>query len=542
MKKTKKFVLAAFSALLLSVTGTAFAKEIGNTFNAEFRIKSRTSFGVDLDSPYNLGLKQELLDFAYVMHVGPGYVSNQFSSDVPVGFINFSVYDIAITPVSGDKVEKLEGTRGEGEFYDYWDSGKFSAGIAWKNFLLTLNGKNTESFWLPWNKAFENTDDKIRVSWASMDTVVGAVRTKRIIGSQPLDSDQKGRSSRKWTGGGNTYLVEQDDGTMDKLHFAVDGQMIGLMYNMPDVFGVNLKFATENSFDSDANSEHDYNGIAAGLDFVVTPKFLKGLRILGSAAGTWNYGADHNADPFAAGVKASYSIALNEDITVEPYAGFDAGFFLKDNNKFSMIATDSKTQYQTGLSGSESNLPGGGFEASCGILVRWPGQRGWYTDYITGDEGRVFSGMALGYSFYNNPDDSDTDPSHSMKFTLFEPTGHEGVLYFVGSEVIADLKNIGQDNWSLLATGYVDCPLDMIVKNGILTPFVTLYYDNLPYEDGDDILRQNAFKADVGVKLSELIPNTIVSVLWNSGNLIEDKDVGAEVTKGYLRCAVEITF
>lgn len=542
MKKTKKFVLAAFSALLLSVTGTAFAKEIGNTFNAEFRIKSRTSFGVDLDSPYNLGLKQELLDFAYVMHVGPGYVSNQFSADVPVGFINFSVYDVAITPVSGGTVENLEANRGNGKFYDYWDSGKFSAGISWKNFLLTLNGKNTESFWLPWNKAFENTDDKIRVSWASMDTVVGATRTKKILSSQPLDTDQKGRSSGKWTGKQSTYLVEQDDGTMDKLHFAVDGQMVGLMYNMPDVFGVNLKFATENPFDSKLNTVHDYNGIALGLDFVLTPKFLKGLRVLGSAAGTWNYGADHNADPFAVGVKASYSIVLNEDITVEPYAGFDTGLFLLDDYSVSTIATNSSTQYKTGLSDNETNLPGGGYEVSFGAAVRWPGQRGWYTDYITGDEGRVFSGMALGYSFYNNPLDGDTAPSHSMKFTLFEPTGHEGVLYFVGSEVIADLKNIGTKDWELLATAYVDCPLDMIIKHGILTPFVTLYYDNLPYEKGADILRQNALKTDLGVKLSEFIPNTVVSLLWNSGNLIENKDVEAPLTKGFVRCAVEITF
>lgn len=542
MKKTNKFVLSAFSALLLSATGAAFAKDIGNTFNAEFRIKSRTSFGVDLDSPYNLGLKQELLDFAYVMHLGPGYLSNQFSADVPVGFINFSVYDVAITPISGGTVENLEASRGTDSFYEYWDSGKFSAGISWKNFLLTLNGKNTESFWLPWNKAFENTDDKIRVSWASMDTVVGATRIKKILSSQPLDTDQKGRSSGKWTGKESTYLVEQDDGTMDKLHFAVDGQMVGLMYNMPDVFGVNLKFATENPYDSKLNTVHDYNGIALGLDFVVTPKFLKGLRVLGSAAGTWNYGADHNADPFAAGVKASYSIVLNEDITVEPYAGFDAGLFLLDDYSVSTIAKNSSTQYKTGISDDETNLPGGGFEASVGAAVRWPGQRGWHTDYITGDEGRVFPGMALGYSFYNNPFDGDTAPSHSIKFTLFEPTGHEGVLYFIGSEVIADLKNIGTKDWELLATAYVDCPLDMLIKHGILTPFVTLYYDNLPYEKGADILRQNALKTDLGVKLSEFIPNTVVSLLWNSGNLIENKNVEAPLTKGFVRCAVEITF
>ena len=549
MKKSIKSLgihAAGLLAFALLAGGAAFAGDTGNPVHSEFRIKSRTSYGINLDETYNNGLKQELLDFAYVLHIGPGYVSNYQNSDRAVGFINFSVYDMAITPVSASdgSADTLEGSQGQGSFYDYWDSGKFSAGIAWRNWVLQLNGKNTESFWLPWNKSLEFTDDKIRVSWAAMDTAVGAVRTKHIVDTQPLESDVKGRGVGKYTDRGANYLVQQDDFSMDKLHFQIDGQMIGLMYNQPELFGVDVKFATENSYDSDKNTKNDYNGIAAALDFMVMPPFLPGIRVLGSAGGAWNYGADHNADPFAAGVKVSYTIPVNEDISFEPFAGFDAGFFMSDDNKISCTGNGS-LQYAGGesYSAGAAQSGAGGYEASAGLMIRWPGQRGWLTDYISGDEGRVFPGMAMAYSFYTNPDDRDEEPSHSVKFTLFEPTGHDGVLYFIGSEVIADFHNLGTSDWEFLGTAYLDCPIDTIIRHGIVTPFVTAYYDNLPYTDAnDDKVRQNAFKTDLGVKLTEAIPNTVLSALWNSGNLIEDKDKGAVRTKGYIRFCAEITF
>ena len=546
----RRFITKTVQALI-AATLTAlplWSKDMGNTFSSEFKIKSRTSFGIDLDNPFNSGLKQELIDFSYVMHIGPGYASNQFNSNGPVGFINFSVYDIAISPVTGDRTDSLEASSGNGSFYNYWDSGRFLAGLAWNNWLLSLNGKNTESFWLPWNKTFEMTNDKIRVSWASMDTMVGAVRTKRIVGTQPLDSDVKGEGVRKWNGKSPTYLVQQDDGTMDKLHFAVDGEMVGLMYTWPEIFGVNAKFATENAFDSGLNSVHDYNGVAFGLDFVFTPgfakapAFLKPLKIMGSAAGTWNYGADHDDDPIAAGIKASYKFQLNEDMAVEPFFGVDMGVFLMDD-KFALttVSGNSKIQYKTGLDNASTTLPGGGYEFSAGVAVHWPGQGGWLKDYITGDNGRVFPGMALAYSFYDNPYDSNAADS-SFKFTLYEPTGYEGVLYFLGSEVIADLRKVGTADWEFMFTGYLDCPLDMVIKHGLLTPFVTMYYDNVPCLVGENILRQNALKTDIGVKLTELIPNTELKAIWNSGNLIKDEKTDAESTSGFFRICAEISF
>ncbi|MBR1722934.1 MAG: hypothetical protein IJ727_10705 [Treponema sp.] len=66
-----------------------------------------------------------------------------------------------------------------------------------------------------------------------------------------------------------------------------------------------------------------------------------------------------------------------------------------------------------------------------------------------------FPGMAMAYSFYTNPDNKDEEPSHSVKFTLFEPTGHDGVLYFIGSEVIADFHNLGTSDWEFLGTAYL---------------------------------------------------------------------------------------
>ncbi len=47
------------------------AGEASTDFTAEFNITSRTSFGVDLDNSYRYGLKQELADFNFILHLTP---------------------------------------------------------------------------------------------------------------------------------------------------------------------------------------------------------------------------------------------------------------------------------------------------------------------------------------------------------------------------------------------------------------------------------------------------------------------------------------
>ena len=71
------------------------AGEVSTDFSAEFKITSRTSFGVDLDNPYRYGLKQELTDFNFILHLTPYQkLSNKVNSSDPVGFINLTFFNI----------------------------------------------------------------------------------------------------------------------------------------------------------------------------------------------------------------------------------------------------------------------------------------------------------------------------------------------------------------------------------------------------------------------------------------------------------------
>jgi len=121
---------------------------------------------------------------------------------------------------------------------------------------------------------------------------------------------------------------------------------------------------------------------------------------------------------------------------------------------------------------------------------------------------------------------------------MFEPCGDDGIFYKIGSEMILDITQLGRKDWNLLATLYVDYEISGIMNsNGKLVPWVTFCYDNLPYEGG--IERQNAFKTDMGVKLDGVISNTIIGMVWNSGNLISDK---TDTSMGFIKAFVEIKY
>ena len=170
--------------------------------------------------------------------------------------------------------------------------------------------------------------------------------------------------------------------------------------------------------------------------------------------------------------------------------------------------------------------------------MRWPGQAGWFTDYILNKDGRVFPGMSLAYSAYGNADEI-SDLNHSVKFTLFEPRGDDGVFYRIGSEMIVDLTQLGKDSWNLFATLYLDYEIPGFLNTrGKLIPWVTLCYDNIPYTAGSEKgERENAFKTDLGLKLDGMITNTVFGLVWNSGNLISDK---SDTSKGFIKTYVEI--
>ena len=76
-----------FLALLLGCIVYMHAGEASTDFTAEFNITSRTSFGVDLDNSYRYGLKQELADFNFILHLTPYQkLTNRVNSTGPVGF------------------------------------------------------------------------------------------------------------------------------------------------------------------------------------------------------------------------------------------------------------------------------------------------------------------------------------------------------------------------------------------------------------------------------------------------------------------------
>jgi hypothetical protein len=303
--------------------------------------------------------------------------------------------------------------------------------------------------------------------------------------------------------------------------------MVAGMYNN-DNFGINTKLGTEYSFESANITEDNMNGLAIGIDSVFIPTTLPGLKIFASLMGTYNYSFDEDPDPIYGGTRIGYAIPLNEDgsITIEPFVGADLGIRIKD--------------------GGGMEKPG--YELSGGLTMRWPGQGGWLRDYIINSDGRVFPGMSLSYKLYDETK-NDIGLEHSIKFTLFEPRGDEGLFYGLGSEIIVDLLDLTNVNegvaattndppggLTVLVTAYFDYSLPGFLKlPGTFIPWTILYYDNLPGGDSDRI---NDFKVDIGLTLENAIANTSFSLVWNTGSLIQENIYNSQW--GYLRLMAEI--
>ena len=491
-----------FLILLFGCIFNMYAGEASTDLTAEFNVTSRTSFGFDLDNPYRYGLKQELADFNFILHLTPYQkLTNKVNSSEPVGFMNLTFFNLDL--MSDESLGYNAGVPDQKAYLmrNRFQTGEFLAGIAYSNWIFQFNSGANEPFWDPWNKGIQFTNDKVKFSWAYLDSVVDVKRIKKISELTPQDPVV-------------TQFQQDACGPTDQFGLNLTGTTIAALYNKEDVFGLNLKFATEYGYDSEAITKDNSNGLAAGFDLVLTPPAMEGLKIFSSAGGSVNYGKDSNPDPLMFGTRVGYNIPLNEDISVEPYAGFDGGM------KFSNDGENNPFE----------------FEASCGLTMRWPGQAGWFTDYILDKDGRVFPGMSLAYSVYGNTEKL-SELNNSVKFTLFEPRGDDGVFYGLGSEMIVDITHIGQETWDLFATLYFDYEIPGFLKTrGKLIPWMTLCYDNLPYDGGKE--RENAFKTDLGVKFDGMITNTVFGLVWNSGNLISDK---ADTSIGFIKAFVEIT-
>jgi hypothetical protein len=510
-------LLAVF--ILLGTSFLSFAIDISAGDSARLDITSRTSFGLDLDNTYRWGLKNELTQFNLVFNLAPYQkVSNKVNSPDAVGFIDVTLFHLDL--IEG---KKSTGYNTPAPIYtNRYQTGEFLAGIASKKWLIQLNAGGNEPFSSPWNKGLEFINDGFKFSWAYLDSMVDIRRSATIAGI-PVITPRGYENMDEHEGiGSNAKPVQQftfdaigGNSLSDRFGMNADGSLVAAMYNQ-DNFGINLKLGTQYAFDTDAITKENHNGIGAGIDAVIHPTALSGLKIYASLGTQVDYGKDENSDPFLGGTRVGYTLNLNEDITVEPFVGLDMGTKFKDG-------------------GGAEKLE---FEASGGLTMRWPGQGGWLTDYILNSEGRVFPGMSLAYKVYGNNETAEPY-EHSMKFTLFEPRGDEGLFYKIGGEAIldlTDLSDVTSAGRSFLATIYLDYAVPGFMKtSGSLIPWTILYYDNVHKHPGSAD-RINDMKIDLGFNLENFISNTTFGIVWNSGSLIQQ----TEYHWGYIRLLAEV--
>ena len=468
---------------------------------AEFKISSRTSFGLDLDAPYRFGLKNQLLNFSLVYHLFPHQkLSNKLPSDDPVGYIDITLYHLDIL-INGALGYNPPGNLSTNRY----QTSSFVAGIAWANWVFQLHAGGNESFWSPWNKGLSYLNDEIKFTWAYLDTMVGARRVNHITDISPQDSPV-------------VQYQQSSSGLTDRLGLDITGAVIALGYNSEE-FGMNIKTATQYPYDSQRITTDNANGLALGADFVLAPAGLPGFRTFFSSGGAINYGVDSDPDPLMFGISIGYEHKFNEAISLEPHIGFDLSYLIREDS--AAPSTDPQLEY----------------EASTGVVMRWPGDGGWYTDYLVDDDGRVFPGMAIAYKLYGT-DNSAGDLEHNIKFTLFEERGDGGVFFGLGSEIIVDLINIGQREQELLLTSYFDYTLQGFAGSpGSLRPWLVLLYDNVPVPDENR--RRNDLKINLGIKLIEAISNVDFGIEWNSGSLFPGT---GEPVFGFIKASVEITY
>ena len=543
----KKCILAA--ALLLALPALSFAIEIATSSTARLDIVSRTSFGIDLDNPWRFGLSNELTQFDLVFGLAPYQeISNRPGGTRPVGFIQATLFHLNLLRTAPDRDADREppgdtvsrpppGIGGPGYnppgpiWTNRFQTGSFLAGIAWGgSWLLQLNAGGNEPFLAPWNKGMEFINDGFRVSWAYLDSMVDLRRVLSITGIPVIT--RRGEENLHGDGQTGPHGTMQQHGfdtwnIADRFGMNIGAQMVALMYNA-DTFGLNFKVGTEFSFTDSRITSDNRNGLAFGIDSVFTPNFLPGLRAFFSVAGTnfWGPIPAIAHDVLFGGTRIGYTLHLNEDISVEPWAGFDMGTRISRNG----------------------DIERPGFEFSIGATMRWPGQGGWLTDYILNSDGRVFPGMSIGYSIFEDRE-RNTGLVQSLRFTLFEPRGDAGIFYGLGSQIIIDMIDLtgvttgphppawGADplqGFCVLVTAYFDWEFNNMRRiPGTLRPWTILFYDNLPHATDPD-RRINDFKIDIGLNLENAIGNTTLGIVWNTGSLIQQRQLG------FLRLMAEI--
>jgi hypothetical protein len=528
MRKNRITPFMVALMLMMANKPLAFGIDISVSDNARLDIVSRTTFGIDLDNPYRYGLSNELTQFDLVFGLAPYQkLSNKLNTTEAVGFINVTLFNLDLVQTVKGVGYNAPGGIGTNRY----QTGEFLAGIAKGPWLIQLNAMGNEPFTAPWNKGLEFVNDSFKLSWAYLDSMVDVRRILSISGVPAIT--RRGEENMIGDGDilstGHTTMKQFGFDTIgniaDRLAERIDAQMIAAMYNS-DFFGINAKFGTQYSFEDTKITEDNKNGLAMGIDSVFRP--LEGLKIFFSAMSTVNWGLDTTPNPLLGGTRIGYTIPLNDDISVEPWTGIDMGIDFRSNGG------TTKPRY----------------EYSLGATMHWPGQGGWLKDYILNSDGRVFPGMSIGYKIYEDQE-QNTGLEHSLKFTMFEPRGDEGLFFGLGSEIIIDLVDLTEvtkgaaldatvgnpeGGFRMLGTAYFDYALPRMGRiPGNFVPWTILYYDNLP--DTTDVdKRINDMKIDLGINLENAIANTTFGIVWNTGSLIQQ----TSYHWGYIRLIAEI--
>jgi hypothetical protein len=512
--------------LLMAASTFTFAIDVSTASGATLSIISRTSLGIDLDNPYKYGLKQEFPEFALYYNMAPNQeITNKVKSDKPQGFIDLHM-DVQSMRFSNGANPDDNTPAGNGVGLDFNDSAQqttgyfgpfyiygFQAGIAYHNYILQLAAGGDDCYWKPWNRTLEFLNDRLGASWAYMDTRVQYRRD--VVATLPVDINTQSEAYY-WTYQGdnakrpNPYTSPFDT-DLDSLYSTIpSGTMIGLQH-AGEEFSYMVKAATEYAYDSTFITRDDANGLAAGLDYAITPAALKGFRVLGSFTGTYNYGVDSDPDPVFGGAKFSYDIPVpgQKGVSVEPYVGYDGR---------ANIASDASVKYAQELAG--------------GATLHWPGKSGWLFDNFQNRSGVVYPGLTAAYKLYL-PDDGSAY-KHNILVTLMEDEGDGGALYGVGAEAVLQFFDFtNKDNGKLLASLYCDYAIKH-VYDGQLIPWIKAFYDFYPVDSS------SALKLDIGVKLKDAIQNAVLGLTWDSGVLVGQVPAGTPMW-GDLKTYVEIS-
>jgi hypothetical protein len=327
---------------------------------------------------------------------------------------------------------------------------------------------------------------------------------------------------------GNTYIRAErffDDRTMQFKEDVLDLEVNKLWTDLGNGSGIvelgydqgGIKIAAKISSASYATpQDSDYSGdlspaeiAAANIDDTYSAGVDIGIGAvenLDVSLGVYTSfsGMEDYVSPIHAGLKVKYSLAISEDITIEPYAGGEVI-----------------------ISGVEDADPS--MEIAGGVNIKWPGTAWDYAwgmgdsiiDYWMGwpEHFIAFSGANL-YVNYLSLDAAPADPINSLnvRATLFDDFGDGGLIPMLGVGLIGIMNmSLMEDVNPEIGIGAF---LNAAVAEGI-APFVAL--DVLM--DNEQSIAGNNVQLSIGAEITA-IPNAIITLAYDG----QGRNIAAENT------------